>query len=174
MNTKETILTYIILFSFFQKKRTNRNVMLLKRNRNIMYSFEGDYRRKPQQNLAGASRRDEKSVLLQHAQLERLKREQQRKKHNAALKIQALVRGFIIRKNTKIIKRTEFDEEQQINGRRNLNLDELTIYFQKLLFFYNHTLDANRLIWILQHFLKHQQEIKQKCVNCSDWLWRLR
>lgn len=148
--------------------------MLLKRNRSIMYSFEGDYRRKPQQNLAGASRRDEKSVLLQHAQLERLKREQQRKKHNAALKIQALVRGFIIRKNTKIIKRTEFDEEQQINGRRNLNLDELTIYFQKLLFFYNHTLDANRLIWILQHFLKHQQEIKQKCVNCSDWLWRLR
>ncbi|XP_006621472.1 ubiquitin-protein ligase E3C [Apis laboriosa] len=139
-----------------------------------MYSFEGDYRRKPQQNLAGASRRDEKSVLLQHAQLKRLKREQQRKKHNAALKIQAFVRGFIIRKNTKIIKRTEFDEEQQINGRRNLNLDELTIYFQKLLFFYNHTLDANRLIWILQHFLKHQQEIKQKCVNCSDWLWRLR
>lgn len=148
--------------------------MLLKRNRSIMYSFEGDYRRKPQQNLAGASRRDEKSVLLQHAQLERLKREQQRKKHNAALKIQALVRGFIIRKNTKIIKRTEFDEEQQINGRRNLNLDELIIYFQKLLFFYNHTLDANRLIWTLQHFLKHQQEIKQKCVNCSDWLWRLR
>lgn len=173
MNTKETILIYVILFLFF-KKRTNRNVMLLKRNRSIMYSFEGDYRRKPQQNLAGASRRDEKSVLLQHAQLERLKREQQRKKHNAALKIQALVRGFIIRKNTKIIKRTEFDEEQQINGRRNLNLDELIIYFQKLLFFYNHTLDANRLIWTLQHFLKHQQEIKQKCVNCSDWLWRLR
>ncbi|XP_043593820.1 ubiquitin-protein ligase E3C isoform X1 [Bombus pyrosoma] len=148
--------------------------MLLKRNRNIMYSFEGDYRRKPQQNLAGASRRDEKSVLLQHAQLERLKREQQRKRHNAALKIQALIRGFIVRKHMKIIKRKEFDEEQQISSRRNLNLDELTIYFQKLLFFYNHTLDASRLVWILQHFLKHQQEIKQKCVNCPEWLWRLR
>ncbi|XP_017762268.1 PREDICTED: ubiquitin-protein ligase E3C [Eufriesea mexicana] len=139
-----------------------------------MYSFEGDYRRKPQQNLAGASRRDGKSVLLQHVQLERLKRKQQRKRHNAVLKIQALTRGFIVRKHMKMTKRKEFDEEQQISGRRNLNLDELTIYFQKLLFFYNHTLDASRLVWILQHFLKHQEEIKQKCVNCPEWLWRLR
>jgi len=62
-----------------------------------MYSFEGDYRRKPQQNLSGASRRDERAVLLQHAQLERLKREQQRKKHDAALKIQAHIRSFVTR-----------------------------------------------------------------------------
>lgn len=148
--------------------------MPLKMNRNIMYSFEGDYRRKPQQNLAGASRRDEKSVLLQHAQLERLKREHQRKRHNASLKLQALIRGFLVRKRMKIAKRREFDEEQQISGRRNLNLDELGVYFQKLLFFYDYTLDASRLVWILQHFLKHQQEIKKKCVNCSEWLWRLR
>ncbi|CAL7940939.1 unnamed protein product [Xylocopa violacea] len=148
--------------------------MLLKRNQNNMYSFEGDYRRKPQQNLAGASRRDEKSVLLQHAQLERLKREEHRKRHNAALKIQALVRGFIVRKRMKILKRNEYDEEQQASGRRNLTLDELKIYLQKLLFFYNHTVDASRLVWMLQHFLKHQQEIKQKCVNCPEWLWRLR
>ncbi|XP_029044161.1 ubiquitin-protein ligase E3C [Osmia bicornis bicornis] len=148
--------------------------MLVKRSRHIMYSFEGDYRRKPQQNLAGASRRDEKSVLLQHAQLERLKREQQRKRHNAALKIQALARGFIIRKHNKTAKRKEFDEEQQISGRKNLNLDELALYFRKLLFFYNHNLDASRLVWILQHFLKHQQEIKQKCVTSAKWLWKLR
>lgn len=162
-----------IVIVIFPQSR-NRDVILLKRNRNIMYSFEGDYRRKPQQNLAGASRRDGKSVLLQHVQLERLKRKQQRKKHNAVLKIQALTRGFIVRKHMKMAKRKEFDEEQQISGRRNLNLDELTIYFQKLLFFYNHTLDASRLVWMLQHFLKHQEEIKQKCVNCPEWLWRLR
>ncbi|XP_076671002.1 ubiquitin-protein ligase E3C [Andrena cerasifolii] len=148
--------------------------MLLKRNRNIMYSFEGDYRRKPQQNLAGASRRDEKSVLLQHAQFERLKREQQRLRHNAALKVQAVVRGFIVRKHMKIAKRKEFDEDQQITGRRNLSLDDLIIYFRKLLFFYDCNVDAGRLVWTLQHFLKHQQEITQKCVYCPDWLWRLR
>ncbi|XP_076243560.1 ubiquitin-protein ligase E3C isoform X2 [Calliopsis andreniformis] len=139
-----------------------------------MYSFEGDYRRKPQQNLAGVSKRDEKSVLLQHAQLERLKREQQRKRSNAVLKIQAVVRGFIVRKHFKISKRKEFDEEQQIAGRGNLNLDDLIIYFRKLLFFYDCNVDANRLVWMLQHFLKHQQEITQKCVYYPEWLWRLR
>ncbi|EFN77772.1 ubiquitin-protein ligase E3C isoform X1 [Harpegnathos saltator] len=139
-----------------------------------MYSFEGDYRRKPQQNLSGASRRDEKAVLLQHAQLERLKREQQRKKHVAALKIQAYVRSFIIRKLVCAQKRREFDEAQQVTGRRNLTLEELVPYLRKLLFFYNHALDANRLIWILQHFLKHQKEIKLKSVNSLQWLWRLR
>lgn len=139
-----------------------------------MYSFEGDYRRKPQQNLSGASRRDEKSVLLQHAQLERLKREQQRKKHDASLKIQAYVRSFVTRRLVGAQKRREFDEAQQVVGRRNLSLEELVPYLRKLLFFYNHALDANRLIWILQHLLKHQKEIKLKSINSSQWLWRLR
>lgn len=138
-----------------------------------MYSFEGDYRRRPQQNLSGASRRDEKAVLLQHAQLERLKREQQRKKHNAALKLQACVRSFLTRKLVYTQKREEFDEAQQA-ANRNLNLDELLSYLQKLLFFYNHSVDSKRLIWVLQHFLKHQKEIKFMSINSSQWLWRLR
>jgi len=139
-----------------------------------MYSFEGDYRRKPQQNLSGASKRDERAVLLQHAQLERLKREQQRKKHNAAVKIQAYIRGFVIRKLVCAQMRQEFDEAQQAAGRRNLSLEELMPYLHKLLYFYHHTLDASRLIWVLQHFLKHQKEIKLKSINSSQWLWRLR
>ncbi|KYN18133.1 PREDICTED: ubiquitin-protein ligase E3C [Trachymyrmex cornetzi] len=139
-----------------------------------MYSFEGDYRRKPQQNLSGASKRDERAVLLQHAQLERLKREQQRKKLDAALKIQARIRSFVTRKLVCAQKRKEFDEAQQAAGRRNLSLEELVPYLRKLLFFYNHALDANRLIWILQHFLKHQREIKLKSISSSQWLWRLR
>ena len=139
-----------------------------------MYSFEGDYRRKPQQNLSGASRRDERAVLLQHAQLERLKREQQRKKHDAALKIQARIRSFITRRLVCALKRREFDEAQQAAGRRNLSLEELVPYLRKLLFFYDHALDANRFIWVLQHFLKHQKEIKLKSISSSQWLWRLR
>lgn len=138
-----------------------------------MYSFEGDYRRKPQQNLSGASRRNDRSVLLQHAQVERLKREQQRKKYDAALTIQAYVRGFVTRKLVCAQKRSEFDEAQQAVGRRNLSLEELVLYLRKLLFFYNYTSDANRLIWVLQHFLKHHKEIKLKSTN-SQWQWRLR
>lgn len=139
-----------------------------------MFSFEGDYRRKPQQNLAGASKREERTVLLQHAQLERLKREQQRKKHDAALKIQAHVRSFVTRRFACAQKRKEFDEAQQAAGRRNLSLDELVPYLKKLLFFYNHILDANRLIWVLQHFLKHHKDIKLKSTSSLEWLWRLR
>lgn len=139
-----------------------------------MYSFEGDYRRKPQQNLSGASRRNERSVLLQHAHLSRLKREQERKKHNAALKVQAYVHGFVTRKLVCAQKRGEFDQAQQIAGRRNLSLDELVPYLQRLLFFYNYTSDANRFIWMLQHFLKHQKEIKLKSLSSSQWMWRLR
>ncbi|KAK2578758.1 hypothetical protein KPH14_012282 [Odynerus spinipes] len=139
-----------------------------------MYSFEGDYRRKPQQNLSGASKRDDKAIFLQHAQLERLKRQQQRTRHDAAVKIQAYIRSFMIRKINRMHMRSEFDKVQQAIGQRNLNLEELVSQSRKLLFFYNCTLDANRLIWILQHFLKHQQEIKLRCMHSVEWLWRLR
>ncbi|KAF7386370.1 hypothetical protein HZH68_013502 [Vespula germanica] len=139
-----------------------------------MYSFEGDYRRKPQQNLSGASKRDEKAIFIQHAQLERLKRQQQRKRHDAAVKIQACIRSFVIRKINRMHVRSEFDEVQQTIGQRSLNLEELVSQCRKLLFFYNRTLDANRLILILQHFLKYQQEIKLKCLHSAEWLWRLR
>ncbi|XP_047364383.1 ubiquitin-protein ligase E3C [Vespa velutina] len=139
-----------------------------------MYSFEGDYRRKPQQNLSGASKRDEKAIFLQHAQLERLKRQQQRIRHDAAVKIQAHIRSFVIRKINRMHMRSEFDKVQQAVGQRGLNLEELVSQSRKLLFFYNRTLDANRLILILQQYLKNQQEIKLRCLHSVEWLWRLR
>lgn len=40
-----------------------------------MYSFEGEFRRRPQQNLSGASKKQERNELLQRAQNERQKRE---------------------------------------------------------------------------------------------------
>ena len=40
-----------------------------------MYSFEGEFRRRPQQNLSGASKKQERNELLQRAQNERHKRE---------------------------------------------------------------------------------------------------
>lgn len=139
-----------------------------------MYSFEGDYRRKPQQNLAGASRRDEKAALLQHAQLERLKREQQRRKHNAVLKIQAHIRSFVTRNLMKKCQRYEFDKMQQSLGNKFLNVEELVLYIRKILFFYQPTEDSHRFIWLLQQFLKLQKEIKSKINSSNEWLWRVR
>jgi len=40
-----------------------------------MYSFEGDFRRKPVQSLGGASKHQQRDNLLQRAQVERQKRE---------------------------------------------------------------------------------------------------
>lgn len=148
--------------------------LLLQQTYVTMYSFEGDYRRKPQQNLAGASRRDEKAALLQHAHLERLKREQQRNRHNATVKIQAHVRSFIIRQAFKRLERCDFDTLQQTIGAKQLNINELTPFVKKLLFFYNHKYDGNRLIWLLQHVLKLQKEIKLQSTSSSEWLWRIR
>ena len=139
-----------------------------------MYSFEGDYRRKPQQNLAGASRRGEKSALLQHAHLERLKREEERNKHNAALKMQAHVRSFIIRQAVKKHERNEFDKLQQALGGKQLSAETLAPFIKKLLFFYTYKHDGNRLIWVLQYILKLQEEIKLLSASSSEWLWTIR
>lgn len=139
-----------------------------------MFSFEGDYRRKPQQNLAGASRRDEKAALLQHAHLERLKREQERNKHNATVKIQAHVRSFLIRQSVKKQERYEFDLLQRTVEGNQMSTDELVPFFKKLLLFYNYKNDGNRIIWLLQHVLKLQKEIKLLSASFSEWLWRVR
>jgi ubiquitin-protein ligase E3 C len=139
-----------------------------------MYSFEGDYRRKPQQNLAGASRRDEKNALLQHAHLERLKREQQRNKHNATVKIQAHVRSFIIRQSIKRQERFEFDKMQQVIGINQMSIFELIPFIKQLLFFYTYKYDGTRLIWVLQHVLKLHKEIKLYFSSTSEWIWRIR
>ena len=139
-----------------------------------MFSFDGKYRRTPQQNLAGASRRDEKAALLQHAQLERLKREQRRKKDDAVVKIQAHVRSFVRRQLIKKLQRDDFDKMQQVLGNKQLNVEDLVLFLRKLLFFYYRTEDASRLIWLLQQFVKLQREIKVKINSSTEWLWRVR
>jgi ubiquitin-protein ligase E3 C len=40
-----------------------------------MFSFEGEYRRKPVQSLGGASKHSQRDIFLQRTQLERQKRE---------------------------------------------------------------------------------------------------
>lgn len=40
-----------------------------------MYSFEGEFRKVPEQNLAGASRKEGRNELILRAHLERSKRE---------------------------------------------------------------------------------------------------
>ncbi|XP_034947102.1 ubiquitin-protein ligase E3C [Chelonus insularis] len=138
---------------------------------NRMYSFEGDYRRKPQQNLAGASKRNEKSVLLQHAQHERMKREEFRRRNNAAVKIQAQTRSYLIRQLMKKKCRQEFDYAKSLSNSKFLNATTLVPFTSTLLFFYNPVEDSARLIWLLEQILINKKQIFS---IVGEWSWRIK
>ncbi|KAK6171891.1 hypothetical protein SNE40_018314 [Patella caerulea] len=63
-----------------------------------MFSFEGDFRRKPVQSLRGASKKEQKESLIKRVQDERQKREDQRQRQSSAIKIQSYYRRFTCRK----------------------------------------------------------------------------
>ncbi|KAK0087468.1 hypothetical protein PV325_000909 [Microctonus aethiopoides] len=136
-----------------------------------MYSFEGDYRRKPQQNLAGASKRNEKAVLLQHAHLERMKREEYRQRNNAAIKIQAQTRSFLARQLMKKAIRCEFDNGKAQWCSKHIDIDNLVPFVRALHFFYNSTDDSSRFIWLLEHILPNTKDILKKH---HEWQWKIK
>lgn len=136
-----------------------------------MYSFEGDYRRKPQQNLAGASKRNEKAVLLQHAHFERMKREEYRQRNNAAIKIQAQTRSFLARQLMKKAIRCEFDNEKAQWCSKHIDIDNLVPFVRALHFFYNSTNDSSRFIWLLEHILPNTKNILKKH---HEWQWKIK
>ncbi|KAJ9576987.1 hypothetical protein L9F63_006424 [Diploptera punctata] len=142
-----------------------------------MYSFEGEFRRKPQQNLSGASKKQERNELLQRAQNERHKREEQRRRYNSTILIQAFVRGFLTRQRYKKLERIAFDVRvQECNHSRQPPDDKtLTELIQKLLFFYTEKEDASRLVWVSQQLLKQPEHFIMIAADSSGdvWAWRV-
>lgn len=125
-----------------------------------MYSFEGDFRRRPQQNLGGVSsmkKTDRESIILQSKQ-QRQKREEERKRLNSAIRIQAYVRSFLVRTRYKQINRDEFDKlfsEQEVFN----HVGVLKVLMRKLVFFYDETKDIIRMTELSQLLLRHWQQI---------------
>lgn len=113
-----------------------------------MYSFEGEFRRRPQQNLSGASKKQERNELLQRAQNERHKREELRRRYSSTILIQAFVRGYLTRQHYKKIQRAEFDQTVQHKSSVGQAPDgqTLALLIQRLLFFYSEEEDASRLV----------------------------
>ncbi|CAG4954509.1 unnamed protein product [Colias eurytheme] len=126
-----------------------------------MYSFEGDFRRKPQQNLAGASaqRKTDRDSLIHQSQLQRQKREEHRRRLISTIKIQAYVRSYLTRKHCKQHERHNFDNlfSQIVNDDHAI----LSSLVAKILFFYDHKTDCNRLVSISQILLKQWQKVFQ-------------
>lgn len=112
-----------------------------------MYAFEGEYRRKPEQCLSGASIVTERNELLQHVRQQRQKREECRKRMKCTVLIQAFTRGYLTRKKVKQIERVSFDTIlQELDHKPNVNEKILSLLVKKLLFFYNGEKDDSRLV----------------------------
>lgn len=113
-----------------------------------MYSFEGNYRRRPQQNLAGASRQPDKNELLMRAHLERQKRQNDRKRIESAIRIQAYVRGFLTRCALKRVRREQFDDKiAELKGRRgSFEADDVFQILNRIPYICEPVLDNLRLI----------------------------
>ncbi|XP_067007893.2 ubiquitin-protein ligase E3C [Anabrus simplex] len=138
-----------------------------------MYSFEGQFRRKPEQNLAGASKKQEREELLQKVQHERHKREVFRKQHHSTILIQSYVRSFLTRQHHKRLQRALFDETVQQAASQILDEDALAVLIRRLLFFYDEQIDSSRLVWLSQLLLRQHEKILHATVH-SMWSWRLR
>lgn len=129
-----------------------------------MYSFEGDFRQKPQQALGGASRKVHRDDLLKKSALRRQTREECRRQQLAAVHINACVRGFLSRLHQARELRREFDAASRVPG-------DLGTLLRSLTFFYNADLDGKRLVWLSQLVLSRKEQVASQV---EDPVWRLR
>lgn len=111
-----------------------------------MFSFEGNYKRTPSQNLGGASHTNDRETLIRRAQLERQKRAEIRRQNTGAITIQSYVRSFLARQKCKKEARTLFDQYLSTVGLT--NPEQLEYLLRFILFFYdNHNeKDGERLV----------------------------
>ncbi|XP_072543293.1 ubiquitin-protein ligase E3C isoform X2 [Salminus brasiliensis] len=127
-----------------------------------MFSFEGDFKRTPKVSLGGASRKEEKASLLHRTQEERRKREDERRRLKNAIIIQSYIRGFHERKRQHAIQRGRFDrcvsQAQAAIGPPLSDSSTLSLLVRQLLFFYSHSEDTQRLIWLCQSVVKHHAQ----------------
>lgn len=111
-----------------------------------MFSFEGNYKRTPIQNLGGVSHTNDRETLIRRAQHERQKRAEVRKRQTGAVVIQSYIRSFLTRCKRKAEVRFAFDQYLQSAGL--LNEQHLEYLLKRILFFYHKSdqKDGERLV----------------------------
>lgn len=111
-----------------------------------MFSFEGNYKRTPSQNLGGASHNNDRETLIRRAQQERQKRAELRRQQNGAVVIQSCVRSFQSRLKCKKEARNAFDRYLETIGLTNIT--QLEYLLKCILFFYDNRNegDGERLV----------------------------
>lgn len=142
------------------------------------YLFEGDFKRKPNQNLSGASRLVGRQQLLHEAALQRQDREDKRQREQSSIKIQALWRGYICRRRLAKPMREKFDtllsSKCQVSDRDNLHDEVLNDLIQRLLLFYNTKIDQQRFNSMIDLLItKPDLVLEEKQKNPRIWLFRI-
>lgn len=140
-----------------------------------MYSFEGEFRRKPEQNYAGASVHEPVSNLIQRARYEREKREEARREQRRVIRVQSCVRSFLTRKKIKHHYRTLFDNTVSNLKNKQLSEEVISDLVKNLVFFHDREIDSQRLIWLSQHILRNSSKLlKSSLDRNASWYWRMK
>lgn len=138
-----------------------------------MFSFDGDFRRKPLQSLGGSSQKSDRNTIIKNAQVERQRREQHRKETHSITKIQAHVRSFVCRQKCKTHERKNFDDYLKKYGIAIDDQHHLDFLLKRLIFFYDFMQDGERIISLCQNILKNPKCLFQR-VNESLWSYRIK
>ncbi|XP_067028528.1 ubiquitin-protein ligase E3C-like [Acropora muricata] len=143
-----------------------------------MFSFDGQFKSKRVVSLGGASKKEQRASLIRRSQAERQRREELRKQNASALKIQSFVRGEQTRHQQYDIQRQSFDSTlQAIEKSKSVAASSSVVktLLRSLLFFYSHSEDSQRLIWLCQLLLKNRSIVHQlQTEDHSSWLYQIK
>lgn len=141
------------------------------------YLFEGDFRRRPNQNLSGASRSLARGELLQQAAEQRQSREDVRRREQATLKIQSVWRGHRSRESTSRLMRQQFDSKigclDPHDNSCTLNEHDYNLLTRQFIICYHSNQDEARLNSFIGFTLAHKDMVMRLKSRQPDiWLYR--
>ncbi|GAB0090048.1 ubiquitin-protein ligase E3C [Sergentomyia squamirostris] len=137
-----------------------------------MYNFNGDFRRRPEQNFSGQSTKPDRESVIRRAQLERMKREEARQQETSAFVIQSFFRSAFYRQAVKAHERRNFDSAIQITG---ITVQQLDYLLKRFIFFFDpsRTDDCQRLVTICEIVIQQSDAIFNNVLRNNVWKYRL-
>ncbi|XP_068726665.1 ubiquitin-protein ligase E3C-like [Montipora capricornis] len=143
-----------------------------------MFSFDGQFKTRRVVSLGGASKKEQRTSLIQRTQAERQKREELRRQNASALKIQSFLRAEHVRHQQYDLQRQSFDETiHAIEKTKSIvaSSSDVRNLLRSLLFFYSHSKDTERLIWMCQFLLKNRNIVLQLQIeDHTSWLHQIK
>uniref|UniRef100_A0A6B2EKV0 Ubiquitin-protein ligase E3C n=1 Tax=Phlebotomus kandelakii TaxID=1109342 RepID=A0A6B2EKV0_9DIPT len=136
-----------------------------------MYNFNGDFRRRPEQNFSGQSQKPDRESVIRRAQLERLKREEARQQETSAFIIQSFFRSCFHRQRVKASERCNFDAV--LHG--NVTVQELDYLLKRFIFFFDHSRsdDCQRLLRVCELITQDADIVFHNVLRHQIWKYRL-